>query len=148
MLLVQLGPGQPRDDARLSYFLRLIPEWVRMAVEFRHPSWHCEDVYRLLETHRAAYCVLSGARLPCVLRVTTDFAYLRLHGPDHQQLYAGSYSDADLGWWADRIREWQAGRTCSSISTMTDRPMRSAMPARCGACWASDEREHRPPGGG
>ena len=24
-------------------------------------------------------------------------------------MYAGSYSDADLGWWADRIREWQAG---------------------------------------
>ena len=22
-------------------------------------------------------------------------------------LYAGSYSDDDLGWWADRIREWQ-----------------------------------------
>ena len=39
-----------------------------MAVEFRHPSWHCEDVYRLLETHRAAYCVLSGAQLPCVLQ--------------------------------------------------------------------------------
>jgi uncharacterized protein YecE (DUF72 family) len=108
VLLVQLGPGQPRDDLRLSYFLQLIPEWLRVAVEFRHLSWHCEDVYRLLETHRAAYCVLSGARLPCVLRVTTDFAYVRLHGPDHQHLYAGSYRDADLGWWAERIREWQA----------------------------------------
>ena len=51
---------------------------------------------------------MSGANLPCVLRVTTDFAYVRLHGPDHQQLYDGSYSDADLGWWAERIREWQA----------------------------------------
>jgi uncharacterized protein YecE (DUF72 family) len=29
-----------------------------------------------------------------------------LHGPDHGWLYAGSYSDADLRWWADRIREW------------------------------------------
>jgi uncharacterized protein YecE (DUF72 family) len=23
-------------------------------------------------------------------------------------LYGGSYSDADLMWWADRIREWHA----------------------------------------
>ena len=54
------------------------------------------------------YCVMSGANLPCVLRVTADFAYLRLHGPDHYHLYAGSYSDADLGWWATRIGEWTA----------------------------------------
>jgi len=32
--------------------------------------------------------------------------YLRMHGPDHHHLYAGSYSDADLTWWADRIRDW------------------------------------------
>ena len=24
----------------------------------------------------------------------------------HHYLYAGSYPDADLTWWADRIREW------------------------------------------
>jgi uncharacterized protein YecE (DUF72 family) len=31
---------------------------------------------------------------------------VRLHGPDHHHLYAGSYSDDDLRWWAERIREW------------------------------------------
>ena len=106
VLLVQLPPGQPRDDARLEYFLRLIPPWLRLAVEFRHPSWHHDDVLALLEAHGAAYCVMSGADLPCLLRVTAGFAYARLHGPDHQHLYAGSYSDADLRWWADRCREW------------------------------------------
>jgi uncharacterized protein YecE (DUF72 family) len=50
---------------------------------------------------------MSGANLPCVLRVTASFVYARLHGPDHNHLYAGSYSDDDLRWWADRIREWQ-----------------------------------------
>jgi uncharacterized protein YecE (DUF72 family) len=29
-----------------------------------------------------------------------------LHGPDDAHLYAGSYPDADLRWWADRIGEW------------------------------------------
>ena len=108
VLLVQLAPSQPRDDERLAYFLKLIPSWIRVAVEFRHPSWHDEDVFALLAAHGAAYCVMSGANLPCVLRVTTDFAYLRLHGPDHDHLYAGSYRDTDLAWWADRIGEWQA----------------------------------------
>jgi uncharacterized protein YecE (DUF72 family) len=108
VLLVQLPPALPRDDARLAYFLGRLPPWIRVAVEFRHASWHCEPVFTLLAEHRAAYCVLSGADLPCVLRATTDFVYLRLHGPDHHQLYAGSYSDADLMWWAGRITEWTA----------------------------------------
>ena len=108
VLLVQLPPSQPRDDARLAYFLRLVPDWIRLAVEFRHPSWHCAEVFALLEKHAAAYCVMSGADLPCVLRVTTDFGYVRMHGPDHHHLYAGSYSRDDLRWWADRIREWAA----------------------------------------
>jgi uncharacterized protein YecE (DUF72 family) len=106
VLLVQLPPGQSRDDARLEYFLRLVPPWMRLAVEFRHPSWHHDDVLALLAAHGAAYCVMSGANLPCLLRVTAGFAYARLHGPDHQHLYAGAYSDADLRWWADRCREW------------------------------------------
>jgi uncharacterized protein YecE (DUF72 family) len=106
VLLVQLPPGMERDDARLDYFLAAVPEWIRVAVEFRHPSWDCPEVYGLLERHQAAYCIMSGANLPCILRTTAPFTYVRLHGPDHQHLYAGSYSDADLHWWAERIREW------------------------------------------
>jgi uncharacterized protein YecE (DUF72 family) len=111
VLLVQLPPQQPRDDARLEYFLRRLPPWLRTTVEFRHPSWHDDAVFALLERHQVGYCVMSGAQLPCVLRVTAPFVYVRLHGPDTGYLYAGSYSDADLGWWAQRIREWEgAGR--------------------------------------
>jgi uncharacterized protein YecE (DUF72 family) len=108
VLLVQLAPGQVRDDARLDYFLGRLPWWVRTAVELRHPSWVDDDVFRLLERHGAAYCVMSGAGLPCVLRATAPFVYLRLHGPDPHHLYAGSYSDDDLRWWAQRVREWDA----------------------------------------
>ena len=67
-----------------------------------------EETFEVLARHGAAYCVMSGADLPCVLRATADFVYVRLHGPDRQHLYAGSYSDADLRWWADRIGEWRA----------------------------------------
>lgn len=106
VLLVQLGPRDERDDDRLTTFLVAVPGWLRIAVEFRHPSWHVEPVLDLLERHQASYCVLSGARLPCVLRSTASFVYVRMHGPDDDTLYAGSYSDDDLAWWAERIREW------------------------------------------
>jgi uncharacterized protein YecE (DUF72 family) len=107
VLLVQLPPGLPRDDSRLESFLRLLPTWMRVAVEFRHPSWHDDAVFEILSRYGAAYVVMSGAGLPCVLRATAPFVYVRLHGPDRNHLYGGSYSDADLGWWADRIGDWQ-----------------------------------------
>lgn len=99
----QLHPGHRRDDARLDHFLGLLPGWMRVAVELRHPSWHDEGVVRLLERHGAAYRVMSGARLPCVLRATAPFVYVRI--PDH--LYAGSCSGSDLDWWASRVGEWR-----------------------------------------
>jgi uncharacterized protein YecE (DUF72 family) len=73
-----------------------------------YDHWHPE-LYRPglpARDRLARYAVMSGADLPCTLRATTDFVYLRLHGPDHHDLYSGSYPDADLAWWADRIREW------------------------------------------
>jgi uncharacterized protein YecE (DUF72 family) len=106
VLLVQLHPGHERDDARLDYFLSRLPPWMRVAVEFRHPSWHDDAVFALLERRGAAYCVMSGAKLPCVLRATAPFVYVRMHGPDPAHLYAGSYGDTDLRWWADRVGEW------------------------------------------
>jgi uncharacterized protein YecE (DUF72 family) len=106
VLLVQLPPSAAADHARLAYFLKCVPHGLKVALEFRNPTWHREDVFDLLERHGAAYCVMSGAHLPCILRATAPFVYVRLHGPDGNHLYGGSYTDDDLRWWADRIREW------------------------------------------
>jgi uncharacterized protein YecE (DUF72 family) len=108
VLLVQLSPRFPCDYERLDYFLGQVPSWLQVAVEFRHPSWHHDAIFELLERRGAAYCVMSGAGLPCVLRATARVVYVRLHGPSNEHLYGGSYSDDDLRWWADRVREWEA----------------------------------------
>lgn len=108
VLLVQLSPNFSFDYQRLAYFLAQLPPWMRVSVEFRHPSWHNEATCALLEKYQAAYCIMSGANLPCVLRVTAPFVYVRMHGPDQHYLYGGSYSDNDLRWWAERLREWEA----------------------------------------
>lgn len=108
MLLMQLPPDLERDDERLAGALDAMPHGIRVAVELRHPSWVHDDVFALLERHRASYCVMSGAGLPCVLRATSDVVYLRFHGPDDERLYIGSYGDPDLDRWAARIDEWRS----------------------------------------
>ncbi|ORV18438.1 DUF72 domain-containing protein [Mycobacterium celatum] len=106
VLLVQLHPEQRRDDERLDSFLASVPIWIRVAVELRHPSWNDAAVYALLERRNAAYVVMSGAGLACIPRATTDFVYIRMHGPDPDSMYAGSYPDDELRRWAERIADW------------------------------------------
>jgi uncharacterized protein YecE (DUF72 family) len=108
VLLFQLPPHFGCNIDRLDNFLGMVPKGQRVAVEFRHPTWDVEETFTVLARHKAAYCVMSGANLPCVLRATTDFVYVRFHGPDRQHLYAGSYPENDLRWWADRIGEWRS----------------------------------------
>lgn len=106
-VLVQLHPDLQRDDTRLDDFLQLVPDWITVAIEARHPSWNDPHVYDILERHHAAYVVTSGPGMGCNLCATSDVVYVRMHGPDTAPLYAGSYTSADLRWWAERIREWQ-----------------------------------------
>lgn len=106
-LLLQFPRDVVRDDDHLSRLLDAVPAGRRAAVELRHPSWVDDDVFALLAAHEASYCVMSGARMPCELRATSDQVYVRFHGPDPEQLYVGGYSDADLDWWAARIVEWR-----------------------------------------
>ena len=106
--LYQLPPHFPINLDRLDAFLSVVPSGERAAVEFRHPTWDVDGTFSVLERHGAAYCVMSGANLPCVLRATAGFVFVRLHGPDNRRMYAGSYSEEDLRWWADRIGEWRS----------------------------------------
>ncbi len=106
VLLAQLHPEQRRDDDRLDVFLAGVPPSIRVAVELRHPSWNDPAVYALLESRHAAYVVMSGAGLQCIPRATTDLVYIRMHGPDPDSMYAGSYPAEELRQWADRLVGW------------------------------------------
>jgi uncharacterized protein YecE (DUF72 family) len=105
-LLVQLHPELQRDDGLLDHFLSLMPPSIPVAMELRHPSWDEPEVFSLLERHRAAYVVMSGAGLVCEQRATSGLVYIRMHGPEPASLYTGSYSDDDLRRWAERVVAW------------------------------------------
>jgi len=95
--LFQLPPNFKKDADRLAAFLALIPAGIQAAFEFRHPSWHDEDVFDALSSAGAALCVADTETETTPLRATASWGYLRLRRE--------AYGEADLGEWARRIRE-------------------------------------------
>ena len=78
----------------------------RYVMEFRDESWMVQQVFEVLRAHNAAFCIHDLAAQQTPLEITADFTYVRFHGPGAAK-YRGSYSDAVLRKWADRIAEWQ-----------------------------------------
>lgn len=90
-ILVQLPPHWRVDTARLTAFLQAAPRHYRWAVEFRHPSWLCDEVYGILRAHGAALCIHDLlANHP--QQLTTDWGYWRFHGISH----GGNYPQQTL----------------------------------------------------
>jgi uncharacterized protein YecE (DUF72 family) len=76
--LVQLPPNLRADAHALDRTLRAFGRR-RVAVELRHPSWHTDDVRRVLEAHAAACCWADRlGRLPPRWK-TADWGYVRFH---------------------------------------------------------------------
>jgi uncharacterized protein YecE (DUF72 family) len=101
----QLPPQWPLDLDRLAAFLKALPRRRQYAFEFRNPAWNVSAVYDLLGKHNAAYCIFDLAGFLSPLEITTDFTYIRLHGPGGK--YQGSYDDRALRQWASRIDKWR-----------------------------------------
>jgi uncharacterized protein YecE (DUF72 family) len=108
-LLVQLPAGLPRDDALLSAFLERLPERVVVAVEPQHESWLEEGSFDLLDRHGAGFVVSVIAGREPVLRSTGRVAYVRFHNADPRHRYGGSFSDAELDRWPERLATLTAG---------------------------------------
>jgi uncharacterized protein YecE (DUF72 family) len=105
--LVQLPSYFRKDAGRLERFLAGWPADAAAAFEFRHASWHDEEVYGVLRAAGAALCVADtgkgdqeGAEDGPPIVATASWGYLRLRRED--------YDDAALEAWARRVRaqEW------------------------------------------
>ena len=106
-ILFQLPPRWHADPRRLENFLESLPKRWRYAFEFRDATWFTPAILELLAGYDAAFCIydLNGRCSP--LKITADFIYLRLHGPN--RAYRGSYSDDVLAAWARRLLAWRDG---------------------------------------
>jgi uncharacterized protein YecE (DUF72 family) len=87
-VLVQLPPDFQADLDRLRPFLAAWPKELRLAFEFRHPSWFDSAVLQLLRDHGAALCVAQTASGETPDIPTAPFRYYRFRKPD--------YADAEV----------------------------------------------------
>ena len=103
-VLFQLPPKWRVNPQRLLDFLKIIPDQLRCAFEFREPSWYNEEIASMLRKFNCAFCIyeLDGHLSP--RWITADFTYIRLHGPGGK--YEGSYDDTALKSWAQEIALW------------------------------------------
>jgi len=103
-VLFQLPPNWNFNQQRLRSFLEALPEGYRYAFELRDPSWLNDRAYQALAEHGAAFCIYDFDRRLSPKEVTTNFVYVRLHGPDGR--YQGSYDTEDLAGWAGAFSTW------------------------------------------
>ena len=94
MILLQVAPNMPYDLDRLYETLRAFDNPSRVAVEFRRPEWLNPQTMDLLRSVGATICNVDSPQQQITDHLTSDRAYLRLHGRKHW--YAYNYSEAEL----------------------------------------------------
>jgi uncharacterized protein YecE (DUF72 family) len=104
-VLWQLPGNFQRDDERLRGALKGLPKG-RHCFEFRHPSWFCDEVYKLLRRHRVALVIGDTPERPFQTHeLTAAWTFVRFHYGHRGR--GGNYSQTELEEWAERIRDWR-----------------------------------------
>lgn len=112
-VLWQLPPSFRRnDDVFSGGFCSILPEGWRHALEVRHTSWLCDEVYERLAERDIALVWVSSGEFPQVTQSTARWAYLRFHGLS--STYRHDYTEEEMKPWADRVAEAVA-RGCDAF---------------------------------
>jgi uncharacterized protein YecE (DUF72 family) len=99
-VLFQFPPTAPFDESRIPRIAALLPSHWRVAFQFRHRSWHTEEVGDLIERMGAALVHGDGEEEPGPLG-RGAFIYLRLRRE--------TYSPQRLTAWSRRIAGYLEG---------------------------------------
>jgi uncharacterized protein YecE (DUF72 family) len=112
-----------RHDKRLKdrAWLKIAADLpIRHAVEIRHESFVAPEFISLLRKNKIALVVADAPEWPCLMDVTADFVYCRLHGS--QKLYASGYDAAAIETWARRVVAWSHGNEVTDGTKGHSRP--------------------------
>jgi uncharacterized protein YecE (DUF72 family) len=104
-VLFQLPPNWRGRPDRLEEYLAILPASHRYVFEFRDIRWYTPEVYSVLRRYRAALCLHDWRMLEWPVEFTTDFTYVRFHGPSGS--YSGGYTAKTLRQWAENILGWR-----------------------------------------
>lgn len=117
----QFAPTKQFDADDFAAFLDLLPrrvdgQAVRHAVEVRHASFKRPEFVALARKHGVAIVVAADSKYPQIADPTAPFVYARIMGTvDSEPL---GYSETALDAWAERVREWAAGKTPNGLATV------------------------------
>lgn len=78
---------------------------LRHAIEVRHDDFDDPAFFDLLRRYGVGLVVSDAVGWPCLMEVTADFVYVRLHGS--VELYTSGYEAPDLDRWAERVEGWR-----------------------------------------
>lgn len=101
-ILFQLPPQWNINTKRLENFIDLLPENQRFVMEFRNKTWYADEVFNLLKNNQVGFCIHDHQDAPSPEKITTDFVYLRFHGPNGD--YQSKYSKEELENWKLKIK--------------------------------------------
>jgi uncharacterized protein YecE (DUF72 family) len=109
----QFMPTKKFDPQDFEGFLKLLPtsvegQTIRHAVEVRHDSFHTPDFIALARDHGVAIIIAGDSDYPQITDLTAPFVYARIMGTTEAE--PAGYPAAALDRWADRARQWAAGR--------------------------------------
>ncbi len=105
-ILFQFPPYWPVDIPCLKNFIEDLPQKYLYTFEFRHKSWFCDELYELLHKKEMALCFYDHKMYRSPEIVTSQFIYIRMHGPN-EEAYNGSYEDATLLEYAQKFFNWR-----------------------------------------
>jgi uncharacterized protein YecE (DUF72 family) len=107
-VLIQLPPTLKFDYDVAEHFYTVLREEYKgfqYVMEVRHETWLSDDSLNLMTRFDMGFVVSqSGAKFPYSEMVTAKNIYVRFHGPE--ALYASSYSDEQLVYFAEKFKEW------------------------------------------
>lgn len=129
-LLAQFPYSFHHNQENVDYLKRLKQQFqeYELCIEFRNNGWVRSDVFSLLKQESMGFVCVDepGIRglIKNVVAVTSNTAYLRLHGRNAEKWYAGEgaerydylYGSNELLEWINRLREMEEGSGITLVS--------------------------------
>jgi len=124
----------PRTQKQAAAYARQRDEWMASrswleveedlplhhAVEIRHKSFAVPEYVSLLRENNIALVVADSVKWPCMMDVTADIVYCRLHGSE--KLYPNGYTEDAIDVWARRVIAWSRGEEVSDGKRVHSEP--------------------------
>ncbi len=108
-ILIQFPPSFRQNMDKLSFLFDRIHKIekkhklkLKIACEFRHPTWFNDEVYGFMKRHNSAFVITNSPAWPSKVIRTADFVYMRFHG--RTKLFASNYTDEELKEWAKALK--------------------------------------------